>query len=85
MGRDWGMSWRGGGGAPGGCWLGRELRGFSAGGGGRLDGIWGKGGAEERCGGCCLCDGGMGVVGGGLICGPDVRGIAWDKGGSLGM
>ena len=74
-----GMSCRGGGGAPGGCWLGRELRGFRAGGGGRLEGIWGKG-VEDWCG-CCLCEGGMGVVGGGLICVPDRGG--WESCDSL--
>lgn len=80
MGRGCSMSWRGGGGAPGGCWLGSELRGFRAGGGGRLEGIWGKGLVE----GCssCLCDGGIGVVGGGLIWGPD-EGV-WGSCDSLG-
>lgn len=81
-----GMSWRGGGGAPGRCWLGRELRGFRAGGGGRLEGIWGKG-AADWCG-SCLCEGGIGVVGGGLICGPDRGGWgncdSLKKGGSRG-
>lgn len=77
-GRGCGMSWRGGGGAPGGCWLGRELRGFRAGGGGRLEGIWGKG-VADWCG-ICLCEVGIGVVGGGLICGPDRGGWgSWDS------
>lgn len=53
----------------------RELKGFRAGGGGRLEGIWGKAGAE-RCGGCLSdceldkCE--MGVVGGGLMWGMDM-------------
>lgn len=52
----------------------RELSGLSAGGGGRFEGIWGKGGAV-RCGGCLwdcglgMC--GIGVVGGGLMWGMD--------------
>lgn len=62
----------------------REERGLRAGGGGRLEGIWGKGGAE-RCGGPCLWDWGsrlgmwgMGVVGGGLMWGIDMEG-AWGR------
>lgn len=83
----WGMSCKGGGCAEGGWrgWLERELRGLSAGGGGRLEGIWGKGGAG-RCGGC-LCEGTlgicwMGVVGGGLMWGMEIG--AGGKGCSLG-
>lgn len=66
--------------------MGRELRGFRAGGGGRLEGIWGKG-VGDWCG-SCLCEGGIGVVGGGLICGPDRGGWgscdSLKKGGSRG-
>ena len=66
----WGMSCRGGGCAEGGWWVESELRGLSAGGGGRLEGIWGKGGAARW--GACLCEGalgscGIGVVGGGSL------------------
>lgn len=48
----------------------RELRGLSAGGGGRLA-FMEKGEGPARCGGClCACGAGscgMGVVGGGLM------------------
>ena len=73
------MSCRGGGGAPGACWLGRALRGLRAGGGGRLVGIWVKCVADRW--GDCLSEGGMGVVGGGLAWGTE--GGAFGTRGSL--
>lgn len=76
-GKGWGMRWRGGGGAPGGCWLGKELRGLRAGGGGRLEGIWGKGVGDWWV--ICLCEGGIGVVGGGLTWAPGEACGSWDS------
>lgn len=69
------MGCNGGGWAEGGWCVERELKGFRAGSGGRLGGFCGNCGAD-RCGGClcvwgfCIC--GIGVVGGGFMCGMDM-------------
>lgn len=59
-----------------------ELRGLRAGGGGKLEGICGKGGAETMGG--CLWECGMGVVGGGRMWTMDMGMGAGGRGCSLG-
>lgn len=59
-----------------------ELRGLSAGGGGRLEGIWGKGGGAARCGACLCEEGALGICGMGVVGGGLMWGIEMGAGGS---